>query len=209
MVPEVRKTARDQPAALFIFCLHPSTVPSPVTRHRNLLAYRHLYFHAGNFADVFKHSLLTQLVLTLEKKDKPFFVCSTRYGGTAYDLTHAGRRRTRNYKDGIGCCGSAEGRTNTLVPYFRGGSRENGYARLRFYPGSPRIVRRASAERSHGADRTQQERREELEALFRGDRQVVVRLMMATRHSGFPAAQGTPRTGVHRFLFDRTQEFNA
>ncbi|HEV8644937.1 MAG TPA: 23S rRNA (adenine(2030)-N(6))-methyltransferase RlmJ, partial [Burkholderiales bacterium] len=44
-----------------------------------MLAYRHL-FHAGNFADVFKHSLLTQLVLALEKKDKPFFVLDTHAG---------------------------------------------------------------------------------------------------------------------------------
>ncbi|MGH8248270.1 MAG: 23S rRNA (adenine(2030)-N(6))-methyltransferase RlmJ, partial [Gammaproteobacteria bacterium] len=36
-----------------------------------MLAYRHL-FHAGNFADVFKHALLAQLALGLIRKDKPF-----------------------------------------------------------------------------------------------------------------------------------------
>ena len=36
-----------------------------------MLAYRH-QFHAGNFADVFKHVLLTRLLLALRRKDKPF-----------------------------------------------------------------------------------------------------------------------------------------
>ena len=29
-------------------------------------------FHAGNFADVFKHVLLTRLLMLLARKDKPF-----------------------------------------------------------------------------------------------------------------------------------------
>ena len=36
-----------------------------------MLAYRHL-FHAGNFADVFKHVLLTRLLIALTSKEKPF-----------------------------------------------------------------------------------------------------------------------------------------
>ena len=46
--------------------------PDPRFPLFRMLAYRH-QFHAGNFADVFKHALLAQLVLALAKKDKPFF----------------------------------------------------------------------------------------------------------------------------------------
>ena len=41
-----------------------------------MLAYRHL-FHAGNFADVFKHALLTRLLILLARKDKPFCYVDT------------------------------------------------------------------------------------------------------------------------------------
>jgi len=37
-----------------------------------MLSYRHL-FHAGSFADVFKHVLLTRLLHSLNQKDKPYF----------------------------------------------------------------------------------------------------------------------------------------
>ena len=41
-----------------------------------MLSYRHL-FHAGNFADVFKHILLTRLIVSMNKKDKPYFYLDT------------------------------------------------------------------------------------------------------------------------------------
>ena len=82
-----------------------------------MLAYRHL-FHAGNFADVFKHSLLTQLVLALEKKDKPFFVLDTHAGTGLYDLTHAWAQKNAEYKDGIALLWERKDVPNTLVPYL-------------------------------------------------------------------------------------------
>ena len=39
--------------------------------------YRHVY-HAGNFADVFKHAILTLLATYLATKDKPFVAIDTR-----------------------------------------------------------------------------------------------------------------------------------
>ena len=44
-----------------------------------MLSYRHA-FHAGNFADVFKHVLLVQLIRALHRKDKPFCVLDTHAG---------------------------------------------------------------------------------------------------------------------------------
>ena len=52
-----------------------------------MLAYRH-QFHAGNFADVFKHALLVRLLLGLARKDKPYFYLDTHAGIGRYDLTH-------------------------------------------------------------------------------------------------------------------------
>jgi len=43
------------------------------------LNYRH-GFHAGNFADVFKHALLTQLLSALRRKETPFRVIDTHAG---------------------------------------------------------------------------------------------------------------------------------
>jgi len=65
-----------------------------------MLAYRHL-FHAGNFANVFKHSLLCRLVLGLEKKDSPFFVLDTHAGVGSYDLANGPAARTGEWRSGI------------------------------------------------------------------------------------------------------------
>ncbi len=42
----------------------------PRTRGMN---YRHA-FHAGNFADVFKHAMLVRILLYLQRKDQPLRV---------------------------------------------------------------------------------------------------------------------------------------
>ena len=39
-----------------------------------MLSYRH-GFHAGNFADVLKHSLITLVINALKQKDKAFCIC--------------------------------------------------------------------------------------------------------------------------------------
>ena len=65
-----------------------------------MLAYRHL-FHAGNFADVFKHTLLVQLAILLARKDKPFLYLDTHAGIGRYDLNHAWARKNAEYRNGI------------------------------------------------------------------------------------------------------------
>jgi 23S rRNA (adenine2030-N6)-methyltransferase len=47
--------------------------------------YRH-EFHAGNFADVFKHIFLTRILLHLLKKPAPFRYIDTHAGSGSYDL---------------------------------------------------------------------------------------------------------------------------
>jgi 23S rRNA (adenine2030-N6)-methyltransferase len=103
--------------------------------------YRHA-FHAGNFADVFKHSLLTRLVLTLQKKDKPFFVLDTHAGIGRYDLTHEWALKNAEFRDGIAMVWGRKDVPDEFIPYFEAIRGENAGNALHFYPGSPRIVRR-------------------------------------------------------------------
>ena len=47
--------------------------------------YRHA-FHAGNFADVVKHIVLTRILLHLQEKPAAFRVFDTHAGAGLYDL---------------------------------------------------------------------------------------------------------------------------
>jgi 23S rRNA (adenine2030-N6)-methyltransferase len=48
--------------------------------------YRHA-FHAGNFADVIKHIVLTRILTYLHQKQSAFRVIDTHAGAGRYDLT--------------------------------------------------------------------------------------------------------------------------
>ena len=63
--------------------------------------YRPIY-HAGNFADVFKHAILSLIARHLRLKDKPFFLLDTHAGIGRYDLSSEEAQRTGEYRDGIG-----------------------------------------------------------------------------------------------------------
>jgi 23S rRNA (adenine2030-N6)-methyltransferase len=62
--------------------------------------YRHA-FHAGNFADCFKHALLIALVDSLAAKPTPFFVLDTHAGAGWYDLEAEASRRTAEADMGV------------------------------------------------------------------------------------------------------------
>ncbi len=104
--------------------------------------YRH-GFHAGNFADVFKHALLARILTHLTKKDAPFRVIDTHAGEGAYDLFSAEAERTGEWREGVGrledfACWP-EGARALLSPYLeRLGPFVEGRPRL--YPGSPLIT---------------------------------------------------------------------
>ncbi|MBV8703986.1 MAG: 23S rRNA (adenine(2030)-N(6))-methyltransferase RlmJ, partial [Acetobacteraceae bacterium] len=55
--------------------------------------YRHA-FHAGNFADCFKHGLLLWLLDALTRKPAPIFVLDTHAGAGGYDLAAGPAERT-------------------------------------------------------------------------------------------------------------------
>lgn len=62
--------------------------------------YRHIY-HAGNFADIFKHSVLTLLIDYLHQKDKPCTYIDTHAGLGLYDLRDKKANLTTESKKGI------------------------------------------------------------------------------------------------------------
>ncbi len=121
--------------------------------------YRH-HYHAGNYADVFKHVLLLQLIRAMQRKEKGFLYLDTHAGRGAYDLAAPsvlpdGRTREAEHPAGIGRFRDAAGLPTAIADYLelvrrfnerRGSgcaeaSPDKGVADLRFYPGSPWIAR--------------------------------------------------------------------
>ena len=99
--------------------------------------YRHGY-HAGNFADVFKHAVLTRVLTLMAAKDAPFRVIDTHAGAGRYDLDGEKAKATAESDSGIrkllANLPSGEA-LNLLQPYLRA---QKKYAPA--YPGSPLIV---------------------------------------------------------------------
>jgi len=102
--------------------------------------YRHI-FHAGNFADVFKHAVLTLLLKALTAKDKPFCYLETHAGGGRYDLDAEAARKTGEARAGIGLLWPQRERFPELADYFSAIAALNPGGALRFYPGSPAVAR--------------------------------------------------------------------
>lgn len=105
--------------------------------------YRHA-FHAGNFADVAKHTILTRILAYLMRKEAPFRVLDTHAGVGLYDLSGDQAERTGEWQDGIARLIDAElpaPVADLLAPYFEAVRHVNPDDQLRFYPGSPFITR--------------------------------------------------------------------
>lgn len=106
-----------------------------------MLAYRH-QFHAGNFADVFKHALLVRLLLALGRKDKPYCYLDTHAGIGRYDLTHPWAQQLNEFRGGIERLWERAPVPDLVKPYLDAVRAENPGGELRFYPGSPTLARR-------------------------------------------------------------------
>jgi 23S rRNA (adenine2030-N6)-methyltransferase len=102
--------------------------------------YRHSY-HAGNFADVFKHSILTLLIQKLSQKEKPFCYIDTHAGTGCYDLRSRETQKTKEYLSGIAKVITQEEYPSDLEKYFAIIKQLNaGTSDLHYYPGSPYFV---------------------------------------------------------------------
>lgn len=103
--------------------------------------YRHAY-HAGNFADVFKHVGLTLVLTYLAQKPAAFRVIDTHAGEGLYDLSGGAAEKTAEWREGIGRLIGAEIPSElrrlldpylaVVAPYFTEESAR--------YPGSPALA---------------------------------------------------------------------
>lgn len=173
-----------------------------------MLSYRHL-FHAGNFVDVFKHTLLTHLVLSLNQKPKPWFYLDTHAGTGLYDLSHPWAQKAREYESGIKKLWDRKDAPAALQPYMDAVRMENADGHPRYYPGSPRIVRRMMRpiDRMVLTDLNKTDCAE-LHTHFARDRQVQVKLL-----DGYQSLKAHLPPKERRGLvlidssFDRSREF--
>jgi 23S rRNA (adenine2030-N6)-methyltransferase len=104
--------------------------------------YRHAY-HAGNFADVLKHAVLSLVLVHMAKKEAPFRVIDTHAGIGMYDLAGEEAGKTGEWRGGIGRLLGADARplpaaaAGLLKPYLDAVEALNPDGAPRRYPGSP------------------------------------------------------------------------
>jgi 23S rRNA (adenine2030-N6)-methyltransferase len=105
--------------------------------------YRHA-FHAGGFADVFKHAVLCRILHYLRAKPAAFRVIDTHAGAGLYDLAGPEASRGGEWHDGIERLMAAQLAAPVaalLAPYLEVIGALNERGRLKTYPGSPALAR--------------------------------------------------------------------
>ena len=136
--------------------------------------YRHA-FHAGNFADVFKHAILLALLDALMAKDKPLCYFDTHAGRGRYALDEVEAGKTGEWRNGIGRLFDDPDPPPSLRRYLEAIRACNPDGALRVYPGSPLLA----AQTVRANDRlilceTQEDEAAALRVLFREDPRVHV-----------------------------------
>lgn len=108
--------------------------------------YRHSY-HAGNFADVFKHVVLVALLQSLQRKETAYCYVDTHAGTGGYDLHGREAKKTQEYTSGIARIlkqkknAPAEIQAYLAAVQSVNSMESNMKDTPRFYPGSPCIAR--------------------------------------------------------------------
>ncbi len=100
--------------------------------------YSHSY-HAGNFADVFKHAILVSLIEALQRKESGFCYIDTHAGAGLYDLSSDTAQKSKEYKSGISLLLDQSCHDN-IMTYVNCVKKANPESELRYYPGSPYIA---------------------------------------------------------------------
>jgi 23S rRNA (adenine2030-N6)-methyltransferase len=106
-----------------------------------MLSYQHGY-HAGNHADVLKHTVLTALLARLVVKDAPLRYIETHAGAGEYDLGSPAARRHREHDGGVAKVWTAADAPPAVARWAELVREHNDGVRLRRYPGSPWFARR-------------------------------------------------------------------
>lgn len=142
--------------------------------------YRHSY-HAGNFADVVKHIILTGLIGALQGKESSLCYIDTHAGIGYYDLLAETSAKSKEYMGGIEKIIAAEKPPAIVQRYLDCVHKINNklthttFSSLRYYPGSPMIARQLA--RPHDriiACELQPGEYQLLRSTFAGDKQVAV-----------------------------------
>lgn len=101
-----------------------------------MLSYRHA-FHAGNYADVFKHLCQVLLLNKLTEKAKPLCYVDTHSAAGLYDLGADMANKTAEYSDGIDKLLQRAGQYPEITDYLALISQ---FRDKDLYPGSPAIA---------------------------------------------------------------------
>ena len=110
-----------------------------------MLSYRHA-FHAGNHADVLKHTVTIMLLRYMNQKDTPYMVIDTHAGAGVYALDGGYASKNAEYETGIA---KLWGRTDLPAPladYVQLIKDMNPSGKLRYYPGSPYCAEKTARE---------------------------------------------------------------
>lgn len=107
--------------------------------------YRHIY-HAGNFADIFKHLILSRIIEYFKRKENPFRVIDTHAGIGIYNLYSTEAQKTNEWQDGLGAFinQTFDSYAEELIAPWKkvlfdiNVNNEN----LKYYPGSPILTRK-------------------------------------------------------------------
>ena len=105
-----------------------------------MLSYRHS-FHAGNFADVLKHTVEVLILEALKQKESPFVYHDTHSAAGRYSLSSEHAEKTAEYVDGIARLWQQSEVPEPLIPYLNVIKQLNKKATLQHYPGSPLVAR--------------------------------------------------------------------
>jgi 23S rRNA (adenine2030-N6)-methyltransferase len=184
--------------------------------------YRHA-FHAGNHADILKHTVLLLILGRLAAKPSPFAVLDTHAGAGRYDLAGPEAARSPEWRGGAERIFDWREPPAALAPLSEAIAALNPGGRLQCYPGSPWLVRHnlrardrliacelepraAAALRSNFAadPRVQTHRRDGYEAMrallpFPERRGVVLIDPPFEREDEMAQSVGAIRTGLQRF----------
>lgn len=101
--------------------------------------YNHSY-HAGNFADVFKHTILMSLIKSMQRKENAFCYIDTHAGTGLYDLSSLAAKKGKEYAAGIGLLLKQKTPIDSIKTYLDCVQKFNPQPVLRYYPGSPSIA---------------------------------------------------------------------
>src|SRR5205085_7668207 len=107
--------------------------------------YRHA-FHAGNHADVLKHTMLVAMLKHLTQKDAPLMVVDTHAGAGLYRLDSEPAGTSGEAAEGVVKLVQASAALEKIAPviadYLEMVAQFNKPGQLKVYPGSPFVIHR-------------------------------------------------------------------